>query len=99
MSGGTDELRQQLMILHCASTDLVARTVAWALYDGAAPAEAPQMQTGDEEEPPYLSVLEAMRDGWRVLQVPQAALVPGGEHETADLPFRFVLAREVPCHE
>lgn len=95
----TDEYRQQLMILHCASTDLLAATVAWSVYDGAAPAGAPPMLTGDAHEPPYRSVLDAMRDGWRVLQVPQPALLPGAEHETADLPFRFVLTREVLRHE
>lgn len=99
MVAGTDEYRQQLMILHCASTDLLSPTVAWAVYDGAAPSGAAPMRTGDAKEPPYLSVLEAMRDGWRVLQVPQPPVVPGAEHETADLPFRFVLAREVLRHD
>lgn len=87
--------RQQIMILHSASTDLCDRTVGWALYDGAAPWDAPQMRTGDEADPPYPSVLAAMRDGWRVLQVPEPRHVPGWEHETAELPFGFVLAREV----
>ena len=31
-------------------------------------ADAEQMQTGSEYEPPYDSVLAAMRDGWRVFQ-------------------------------
>lgn len=94
----TDELRQQLLILHCGSTDPQSATVAWALYDGAAPAEASQMRTGDGDEPPYPSVLAAMREGWRVLQFPQPSFIPGREHETAGLSFEFVLSREVPRH-
>jgi hypothetical protein len=89
------EYRQQVLVLHSSSTDLVAHTVAWALYDGAAPADAPGMRTGDGASPPYDSVVAAMRDGWHVIQVPQPAVTPGWEHQAGELPFQFVLTREV----
>jgi hypothetical protein len=89
------QYRQQVLVLHGASTDLLSSTVAWSLYDGAAPADAPQMRTGDSAEPPYESVLAAMRDGWSVIQVPQPGVVPGWEHQAGALPFQFVLTREV----
>lgn len=91
-----EKVRQQLLILHLATSDLGSATVAWALYDGASPAGARQMQSGDTAEPPYSSVLEAMRDGWNVLQL--AALpvyLPGHEHETGHLPYEYVLERKV----
>jgi hypothetical protein len=51
---------------------------------------------GDEDEPPYSSVLAAMRDGWRVIQLPQLReAAPGAEHETAFLPYEFVLEKLV----
>lgn len=87
------ELRQQLLVLHLAGPDLASGTVAWALYDGAADAES-RMQTADEESPPYGSVLEAMRNGWRVLQMSSPPPAPV-RHETGQLPYEFVLERLV----
>jgi hypothetical protein len=90
------KLRQQLLILHLTNSDLASGTVAWALYDGARPAGERQMQSGDESEPPYASVLDAMRDGWNVLQVPVLpTYLPGHEHETGHLPYEYVLERKV----
>ena len=90
------KLRQQILILHLAKSSLESNTVAWALFDGAAPAEKQQMQSGDEETPPYASVLAAMRDGWNVLQVPTLPIyIPGHEHEGGHLPYEYVLERKV----
>lgn len=89
-------LRQQVLIMYLATSDLASPTVAWALYDGASPARARQMQTGDSPEPPYASVLEAMRDGWNLFHM--AALptyLPGHEHETGHLPYEYALERKV----
>ena len=89
-------LRQQIMILHLSNPDLDSSTVAWAAWDGAASADKLQMQTGDEEKPPYKSVLEAMRDGWFVVQFPLLQrFVHGEEHETGHLPYEYVLERRV----
>lgn len=91
------ELRQQILILHLSSPELDSATVAWALYDGAAPEGARQMQSGDEETPPYRSVLAAMRDGWFLMQLPALPYyVRGQEHETGHLPYEYVLERRVP---
>jgi hypothetical protein len=84
------------MILHLATPDLASRTVAWALYDGAAPQSELQMQSGDSEEPPYGSALAAMRDGWFVIQIPALPyFVRGQEHEVGHLPYEYVLERRV----
>ena len=51
---------------------------------------------GDGDKPPYPSVLAAMRDGWRVIQMPPCApAVPGAEHDTAFLQYEFVLEKLV----
>ena len=90
------ELRQQILILHLSNPDLDSQTVAWALYDGAATEDAPQMQSGDESQPPYTSVLAAMRDGWNVIQLPTLPIfVHGYEHETGHLPYEYVLEKKV----
>ena len=89
-------LRQQILILHLANPELDAETIAWALYDGAAPSDALQMQSGDQEKPPYRSVLAAMREGWFVLQVPTLPFyIRGYEHEVGHLPYEYVLERKV----
>ena len=88
--------RQQILILHLAEPDLGASTVAWALYDGTCPAGDQQMQAGDQAKPPYASVVDAMHDGWRVLQLPQLPTYPrGAEYETGPLPWEYVLERFV----
>lgn len=90
------KVRQQLLILHLANSDLESNVVAWALYDGAKSAQDLQMQSGDQTEPPYSSVLAAMRDGWFVMQVPPLPqFAPGQEHLTGNLTYEYVLERKV----
>ncbi|HZR38496.1 MAG TPA: hypothetical protein VFB12_00155 [Ktedonobacteraceae bacterium] len=90
------KLRQQILILHLVNSDLASRTVAWALYDGASPADEQQMQAGDSYQPPYSSVIAAMRDGWNVIQLPTLPqYISGHEHETGHLPYEYVLERKV----
>jgi hypothetical protein len=89
-------LRQQILILHLAVPDLASRTVAWALYDGAKAKDELQMQTGDSDTPMYESVLDAMRDGWNVIQLPSLPVfLAGHEHEQGHLPNEYVLERKV----
>ncbi len=91
--------REQVLILHLANKSLDSQTVAWALYDGAAPEGSSPSRPGDEDEPPYGSVVAALRAGWKLLQVSQPLVTPGREHDTSVLPYEFVLTREVPCHD
>lgn len=91
-----NRMRQQILILHLAFSSLESKTVAWALFDGTLAADQPQMQSGDSEQPPYDSVLAAMRDGWNVIQLPVLpAYIPGHEHESGHLPYEYVLERKV----
>lgn len=89
-------VRQQLLFLSVANPNPTSTVVAWSQFDGTGRTHA---MAGDSDAPPYESVLEAMKDGWRVLQVPQ--LMPaatGQEHQTAFLKFEYVLEKlvEVP---
>lgn len=94
------QTRQQILILHLANSNLESKTVAWALYDGAAPADKLQMNSGDSTEPLYESVLAAMRAGWNVIQLPTLPVyIPGHEHETGHLPYEYVLERKVNIDE
>lgn len=89
-------LRQQLLILHLSEPSLESATCAWATFDATLPPSARQMQSGDGDTPPYGSVLAAMRDGWRVIQLPALPVYRTGfEHETGHLPYEYVLERIV----
>ena len=93
-------VRQQILILHLAYPHLESDTVAWALYDGATPSGSLPMQSGDSDQPPYPSVLEAMRDGWNVLQLSTLPIyVSGHEHESGHLPYEYILERKVTLHD
>lgn len=86
-------MRQKLLVLCLANPDLDSRVVAWSSYDGTGASYA---MAGDADEPPYSSVLAAMRDGWRVLQFPVLASPPPAlEHSTAFLRFEYVLEKLV----
>jgi hypothetical protein len=86
-------LRQQLLILYAASSSPDSPVGAWSLFDGAG---RDHHMAGDADEPPYPSVLAAMRDGWRVIQLPQLrAPARGAEHDTGFLEYEFVLEKLV----
>ncbi len=84
-------LKQKLLFLYTASPSLESGTGAWAVYDGTG---KETHTTGDSSQPPYRSVLEAMKDGWRVIHIPQILpLQPGLELTTSYLRFEYVLEK------
>jgi hypothetical protein len=86
-------LRQQLLVLYAATSSPESAVGAWSLFDGTG-REA--HMAGDADQPPYPSVVAAMRDGWRVIQLPALQAAPaGGEHDTAFLKYEFVLEKLV----
>ncbi len=84
--------RQKLLFLYLGNSSPESEVVAWSLYDGTT--DETFEATGEQAEPPYASVLDAMRDGWRVIQVPvlQTPQV-GREYENDYLDFEFVLEK------
>lgn len=87
-------MRQQLLFLWLADPNPTSAVVGWSFFDGTG---RDAHMAGDSDRPPYDSVLAAMKDGWRVIQVPPVvAPAPGREHETGPLRFEFVLEKLVP---
>jgi hypothetical protein len=85
--------RQRLLLLWTRTPDLKSPVGAWSTYDGTG---REHHTTGDADTPPYKSVLDAMRDGWRVLQVPvPLPPEPGMELTTSFLKNQFVLEKIV----
>ena len=85
--------KQKLLILYAANSSLDSPVGAWSLFDGTG---REKHMAGDADKPPYASVVAAMRDGWRVIQLPQLRpAVRGAEHETAFLENEVVLEKMV----
>ena len=85
--------RQKLLILYSANSSLSSPIVGYSLYDGTGEYE---FDASDDAEPPYSSVLGAMRDGWRVIQVPGLQAVdPGAAQQLSYLRFETVLEKLV----
>ena len=87
----SSNLRQKLLLLYLHSPDLGSKVVAWSGYDGTG---KDVHTSGDATEPPYASVVDAMRDGWRVVQFPQQfPAYPGMEYNTSYLKFEYILEK------
>jgi hypothetical protein len=85
--------RQQLLVLYAATSSPESEVGAWSLFDGTGRQAS---MAGDNDKPPYPSVLAAMRDGWRVIQFPRLEAAPrGAEHDTSFLKYEFVLEKLV----
>jgi hypothetical protein len=85
------EVRQKLLILYCRTPDLNSEVGAWTVYDATG---KETHTTGDSDTPPYPSVFAAMKDGWRVIQLPQQfPAYPGMELSTSYLRWEYVLEK------
>ena len=84
-------LRQKVMVLYLSSSALDTRVVAWAFYDGTG---RETHMAGDSEKPPYETGLEALRDGWRLLQMsPLLPHYPGEEYTTSYQKYEFLFEK------
>ena len=73
--------RQKILILYLSNSALDSKVVAWTVYDGTG---RESHTTGDSESPPYATGLEALKAGWRVIQIsPLIPPYPGVEFTTS----------------
>lgn len=86
--------RQQVLVLYLANSALDSPVKAWAQYDGTG---VKRHQAGDELEPPYASGLDALLDGWRLIQAsPLINHVSGDEFRTGYFKYEFFFEKLVP---
>lgn len=89
----TPHLRQQLLVLYLGTSALDADVIGWTRYDGTGRSR-PTM--GDSDEAPYATGLDALVDGWRLLQMSQLlGHEHGHEYATGYLPYEFLFERLV----
>lgn len=79
--------RQQVLVLYLATSALDTAVVGWATYDGTGQSFH---MAGDADIPPYRTGLDALLDGWRLIQAsPLISHIPGNEFRTDYLKYEF----------
>ena len=85
--------RQKVLVLYLADSSLESNVIAWARYDGTG--ETLHM-SGDSDEPPYPTGLDALLDGWRLFQMsPIRPEQSGEEFTTSYLKYEFAFEKMV----
>jgi hypothetical protein len=80
-------LRQQVLVLYLTNSALDSHVVGWSQYDGTGRTSP---TTGDGAEPPYETGLDALKDGWRLIQAAQLIPpYPGHEYDVSFLKHEF----------
>ena len=83
------EPRQMVLYLYSKSTSMRSAIASWALYDPTVPYEP----TPPSQDTPYDSVIEAVNDGWRIVQFPRAELYQFSDVDNAYLGYEFILEK------
>jgi hypothetical protein len=87
------KLRQKVLVLYLANSALDSRVTGWSRYDGTG---KEQYTTGDSDLPPYRTGLDALKDGWRVIQFPQLIPpYPNMEYTTSFQMYEFIFEQLV----
>ncbi|MDE2750204.1 MAG: hypothetical protein OXI34_14705 [Chloroflexota bacterium] len=84
-------LRQKVLTLYLHTSALDSNVLGWSMYDGTG---VDAHTTGDSAEPPYETGLDALRDGWRLIQHP--VLIPpypGEEYTTSFMKYGFLFEK------
>ncbi len=87
-ANGTTGKCQDLLYLQAGSTSLTSSVHGMLLIEAGEIAE----EIPDAEDWPYQAVIDAVRDGWRVVQFPNLALLVD-ESRTFGLGCEFILER------
>ena len=82
---------QDLLYLQTQGTSLTAAVLGMTLVQDGQICNVPD----DPDQWPYQSVLEAIRDGWRIVQFPNLALLMD-ESRTYGLGCEFILEKVKP---
>jgi hypothetical protein len=84
-------IRQKILILYLANSALDSPVISWSIYDGTGREEH---TTGDSSQPPYATGVDAMKEGWRVIQFPQLIpSYPGLEYTTSFHQNEFIFEK------
>lgn len=92
---GSGSKRQQILILYLANSSLDASVKAWTMYDGTGKV---RHMPGDSETPPYTTGLDALLDGWRLIQAsPLVNHSKGEEFRLGYMKYEFLFEKLQDC--
>ena len=87
------ELRQKVLVLYLETSALDSKVVAWARYDGTGD---DRHMAGDDDTRPYRTGVDALKDGWRLIQAsPLVQHGVGDEFRIGYLKYEFFFERLV----
>ncbi|MDA0838961.1 MAG: hypothetical protein O2857_14365 [Planctomycetota bacterium] len=81
--------RQRLMYMHLTSLSPTSTCISWTIFE---PDGKHRPAISADAEIPYQNVVEALADGWLVLQAPDPRL-PFDDHELDILGYQFILQK------
>ena len=82
---------QDILVLFQTTPALDAPPVAWAYYEAS---KGPVRDLVAESDPPYGNAMEAMRDGWQVIQMSELKHRSAEDgYELGPLPYQTVLSK------
>ena len=80
--------RQDLLFLHAVTSSPASQVIGMRIIEDGEMSDGPD----DPDDWPYRTVLEAVRDGWRIIKLPELALAMD-DSRTYGLGYEFVLER------
>ncbi len=89
IAGADSPKRQDVLYLQAVTTSPGAAVVGMLLVEDGELREGPP----NSEDWPYQTVIEAVRDGWRIISFPNMALLAVDEKEFYGLGAEFILER------
>ena len=82
---------QKVLVLYLRDSALDSNLIAWSIWDGCS---LDENYSGKTDDPPYNSGLDALRDGWRLIQMsPLLPPIPGKELQTSILKYEFIFEK------
>ena len=83
---------QDILVLFQSTPGLDANVTAWSRYEASKWSKISDLP--DETDPPYRTAMEAMCDGWQVIQMSELKQrSPDDAYEDGPLPYQTVLSR------
>ena len=93
--------RQKVLVLYLGTSALDSDVKGWSMYDGTGKdayttGDAIGDGSGKNMAAPYATGLDALKDGWRVIQFPQLIPpYPGEEYSTSFMKYEFIFEKIV----
>ena len=85
-------LVQDILVLFQTSPGLDSEAIGWSRYEASKGIRISDLV--DETDPPYRNAMEAMRDGWQVIQMSELKPRSADDaYEDGPLPYQTVLAK------